>query len=116
MNLTLASLAVGLASCLWSFYLLRWSRRVAKGGLHLVSKARADLATAEARQRHAETACEELRLALMRGSSVARWQRHDAAPHSDEWYFHVITNNGQLLLTEEQWQVARARADKLLLP
>jgi hypothetical protein len=68
----------------------------------------------EERADRAEAACEELRKSLMRGSAVGRWHRPDHKPSADEWYHHVLTAEGPLLLTDEQWQVARQRAAKLL--
>ncbi len=106
-TITLASLAVGLASCLWSLYLLRWSRKVARGVIVILRRA-------NERTKRAEDACEELRKSVMKGSAVGRWVRTDNAPSSDAWYHHILTANGPLLLTDEQWTVASERAKKLL--
>lgn len=70
----------------------------------------------EAARAKAETACEELRKALMQGAAVGRWHRSDVVPMADFWYYHVQTTEGPLLLTDEQWQVSRRRAEKLLKP
>jgi len=104
-TITLASLAVGLASCLWSLYLLRWARKSVK--------------RANDRAKRAEDACDELKKSIMKGSAVGRWVRPaDTAvydgPRHDAWYHHIWTANGPLLLTDEQWTVASERAKKLL--
>ena len=68
----------------------------------------------EDRAVRADAACEELRKSLMRGSAVGRWHRPHSAAAPDEWYHHVLTSDGPLLLTDEQWQVARNRARDLI--
>lgn len=84
--------------------------------LRLLQKAQVREADANTRANRAEFACEELRASLMRGSAVARFTRPTPAPGADEWYWHVFTEKGQLLLTDEQLAVALERAGKLLKP
>lgn len=66
-----------------------------------------------ARATRAEQAVEELKAQMMRGASVAKWQRPKPAPGADAWYYHVKTSRGDLLLTQEAFAVARGRADGL---
>lgn len=105
--ITIASLTLCVLSCAWSFYLLRWSRKAARGSLVILNTERQQRLVAE-------SACEELRKSVMRGSAVGRWHRPPGARNADEWYHHVLTVEGPLLLTDEAWQVARQRAGKLL--
>lgn len=65
------------------------------------------------RARRAEKRVAEL-AKLDRGAPVERWYRKVQVPNSDPWYYHVKTSRGDLLLTEEQFTVARVRADGLL--
>lgn len=67
---------------------------------------------------HAEVACEELRKALMAGSTVGtwHWRAGERPPAADEFYLHVKTGCGDLLLTREAFAEALERARKLRPP
>lgn len=67
------------------------------------------------RAERAESALAELRDRIMRGASVTTWHRRKPVPpRADEFYFHIKTTRGDLLLTEEAMAVALERAEKLL--
>lgn len=102
--------------CLGLFACLRWARaeRLVATGRRLHARG---IAFHAAGRRRAEAACEELRKALMRGSSVALWHRPEGAPvppGADDHYLHVRTTRGDMLITEEALALALDRGRKLL--
>ena len=109
-----AAVTTGVIACLWSFYLLRWATQTVIAAAKDMQQAEAARIAAETAAATANMACEELRKSLMRGSAVGRWHRPTKVHGGDAWYHHVLTAEGQLLLTDEQWQVGRSRAVKLL--
>lgn len=50
--------------------------------------------------------CQE---SMMRGAAVERVRTRSTSPASDEWHYRILTHNGALRLTAEQFQVARER-------
>ena len=83
-----------------------------------------DLASARARLRRTEVLLAEseayrdaVKTAALRGAPLVKWHRDLAAglpTGADVWYWRLRISGGDILLTDEQYTVAKQRADFLL--
>ena len=58
---------------------------------------------------NAERALRLCQEAMMRGSSVERIRSNSTSPAADEWHYRILTHNGAIRLTSEQFEVGRQR-------
>ena len=102
--LTLAGLSVVLAYALYFAY-------------RDLAVARARLRRTEALLADSEAYRDEVKTAALRGAPLVKWHRNLAAglpTGADVWYWRIRISGGDILLTDEQYDVAKRRADFLL--
>ena len=75
------------------------------------------LARTEADLKESEDHREAVKRSALRGAPLVKWHRDLAAglpTGADVWYWHLRISGGDILLTDEQYEVAKRRADFLL--
>ena len=102
--LTLAGLSVVLAYALYFAY-------------RDIASARARLRRTEVLLAESEGYRDAVKTAALRGAPLVKWHRDLAAglpTGADVWYWRIRISGGDILLTDEQYTVAKQRADFLL--
>ena len=78
---------------------------------------RAKLRSTEAALAESEAYRDAVKTAALRGAPLVKWHRDLAEglpTGADVWYWHLRISGGDILLTDEQYEVAKRRADFLL--
>lgn len=89
-----------------------------------IARLRRDAAALRAKLRGTEAALAEseayrdaVKTAALRGAPLVKWHRDLAGglpTGADVWYWRIRISGGDILLTDEQYEVAKRRADFLL--
>ena len=116
MTILLLSLALVASALAFGCYFLAVDRtRLRRDAAILCTR----LARTEAELKESEDYREAVKQSALRGAPAVKWHRDLAAglpTGADVWYWRLRISGGDILLTDEQYEVAKRRADFLLSP